>query len=114
MRVSTVGHLLRRLVGLAAARPIWTLVLSCLLAAAGVVCALTTLTLETSQRDLLPQRQPSIRRSDAYAGEFGDLDDIAIVVEALIRPRQGREAAPHDASTGPHGRSRRASGATRP
>jgi hypothetical protein len=37
MRVSTVGFLLRRLVGLAAARPVWTLVLSSLLAAVSVV-----------------------------------------------------------------------------
>ena len=82
MRVSTVGSLLRRLVGLAAARPIWTLLLSCLLAAVSVVYALTALTLKTSQRDLLPPRQPSIQRYAEYAREFGDLDDIAVVVEA--------------------------------
>ena len=59
MRVSTVGPLLRRLVGLAAARPIWTLLLSCLLAAVSVVYALTALTLKTSQRDLLPAGNPT-------------------------------------------------------
>ena len=92
MRVSTVGHLLRRLVGLAAARPIWTLVLSCLLAAASVVYTLTALTLKTSQRDLLPQRQPSIQRYVEYTREFGDLDDIAIVVEASS-PAEAKEYA---------------------
>jgi hopanoid biosynthesis associated RND transporter like protein HpnN len=82
MRVSTIGRLLGRLVGLAAGRPIWTLVLSCLLAAAGAGYALTALTLKTSQRALLPQRQPSIERYAEYTREFGDLDDIAVVVEA--------------------------------
>jgi len=86
MRVPVIGRLLRRLVGLAAARPLWTLVLSCLLAAAGAVYALTALTLKTSQRDLLPARQPSIQRYAEYAREFGDLDDIAVVVEASSPP----------------------------
>ena len=82
MRVSTVGSLLRRLVGLAAARPIWTLVLSGLLAAVSVVYALTALTLKTSHRDLLPPRQASIQRYAEFRREFGDFDDIAVVVEA--------------------------------
>jgi hopanoid biosynthesis associated RND transporter like protein HpnN len=82
MRVSTVGRLLHRLVALATARPMWTLVLSCLLAAASVVYALTTLTLKTSQRDLLPPGQPSVQRYAEYRQEFGDLDNIAVVVEA--------------------------------
>jgi hopanoid biosynthesis associated RND transporter like protein HpnN len=82
VRVTTVGRLLGRLVGLATARPAWTLALSCALAAASVVYALTALTLKTSQRDLLPPRQPSIQRYAEYAREFGDLDDIVVVVEA--------------------------------
>jgi hypothetical protein len=82
MRVTTVGRLLGRLVGLATARPIWTLVVSCLLAAASVGYALSALTLKTSQRDLLPPRQPSIQRYAEYAREFGDLENIVVVVEA--------------------------------
>jgi len=97
MRVSTIGRLLRRLVGLAAARPVWTLVLSCLLAAASVVYALTALTLKTSQRDLLPPRQPSIQRYAEYTREFGDLDDIAVVVEASS-PTEAKEYAARLAS----------------
>ena len=97
MRVPAVGRLLRRLVALAAARPIWTLVLSCLLAAASVVYALTTLTLKTSQRDLLPQRQPSIQRFAEYTREFGDLEDIAVVVEASSLP-EAKEYASRMAS----------------
>ena len=81
-RVSTTGRLLRRLARVATTHPLWVLTLAVLLAAAGVVYALTTLTLATSQRDLLPQGQPYIQRYVEYAREFGDLDDIAIVVEA--------------------------------
>jgi hopanoid biosynthesis associated RND transporter like protein HpnN len=97
MRVSTVGRLLSRMVGLVTARPVWTLVLSCLLAAASVVYALTALTLKTSQRDLLPQGQPSIQRYAEYRREFGDLDDIAVVVEASS-PTEAREYASRLAS----------------
>jgi hopanoid biosynthesis associated RND transporter like protein HpnN len=82
MRVSTVGRVLHRLVALAAACPIWTLSLSCLLAAVSVVYALTALTLKTSQRDLLPEGQASIQRYAEYRREFSDLDNIAVVVEA--------------------------------
>jgi len=82
MQVTTVGLFLRRIVGLAVRYPRSILVLSGLLAAASVAYALTCLTLKTSQRDLLPPRQPSIQRYAEYAREFGDLDDIAVVVEA--------------------------------
>jgi uncharacterized protein len=81
-RISRTGHLLRRLAGLASVHPVWTLVLAVLLAGVSVVYALTTLTLSTSQRDLLPQGQPYIQRYVEYSREFGDLDDIAIAVEA--------------------------------
>ena len=37
---------------------------------------------KTSPRDLLPQDRPYILRWVEYGREFGDLDDIAIVVEA--------------------------------
>jgi hopanoid biosynthesis associated RND transporter like protein HpnN len=82
MRVTTVGRFLQRIVGLAARYPCSILVLSCLLAAASVAYALSSLTLKTSQRDLLPPHQPSIQRYAEYAREFGDLDDIVVVVEA--------------------------------
>jgi hopanoid biosynthesis associated RND transporter like protein HpnN len=52
------------------------------LAGLSVVYALTTLTLKTSPRDLLPQDRPYITRWVEYGREFGELDDIAIVVEA--------------------------------
>ena len=80
--VSTRGQFLRRLARVSAARPWWTLGAAFALAALSVVYALTSLTLKTSQRELLPQDQPYITRWVEYSREFGDLDDIAIVVEA--------------------------------
>ncbi len=71
---------------MATTHPLWVITIAVLLAAAGVGYALTTLTLATSQRDLLPQGQPYIQRYVEYAREFGDLDDIAIVVEASSLP----------------------------
>jgi hopanoid biosynthesis associated RND transporter like protein HpnN len=52
------------------------------LAAASVVYTLAFLTFKTSPRDLLPQDQPYILRWAEYTGDFGDLDDVAIAVEA--------------------------------
>jgi hypothetical protein len=66
----------------ATARPAFTLALAVCLALAGVGYALTTLTLATSQRDLLPPGQASIQRYVEYSREFGELDDLAIAVEA--------------------------------
>jgi hopanoid biosynthesis associated RND transporter like protein HpnN len=52
------------------------------LAAISVVYALTTLTFATSTRALLPRHRPYIERYVQYDREFGELDDLAIVVEA--------------------------------
>jgi len=82
MRVTAVGRILQRIVGLSARYPRSILTLSCLLAAASVAYTLTSLTLKTSQHDLLPPRQPSIERYAEFEREFGDLDDIVVVVEA--------------------------------
>ncbi len=81
-RVSTTGRFLGRLARVSTARPWWTLTAALALAALSVVYALTTLTLKTSPRDLLPQDRPYILRWVEYSRDFGDLDDIAIVVEA--------------------------------
>ena len=79
---SRTGRLLRRLVRLCCRRPRVTLLLAVLLAAGSVVYALTTLTFATSTRALLPRNQPYIERYVQYDREFGELDDLAIVVEA--------------------------------
>jgi uncharacterized protein len=79
---SRTARLLRRLVRHSCRRPRVTLLLAVLLAAGSVVYALTTLTFATSTRALLPRNQPYIERYVQYDREFGELDDLAIVVEA--------------------------------
>ncbi len=79
---SRTGRLLRRLVRLSCRRPRVTLLIATLLAAGSVLYALTTLTFATSTRALLPRNRPYIERYVQYDREFGELDDLAIVVEA--------------------------------
>jgi hopanoid biosynthesis associated RND transporter like protein HpnN len=81
-----VGRLLRRLVRLSCRRPWLTLLAGVLLAVLSVVYALTTLTFATSTRALLPANEPYILRYVEYDREFGELDDLAIVVEAPSLP----------------------------
>jgi hopanoid biosynthesis associated RND transporter like protein HpnN len=83
---SRTGRLLRRLVRAACRRPALTVVLAVGAAVAAVVYALTTLTFATSTRALLPRNQPYIERYVEYDREFGELDDLAIVVEAPSLP----------------------------
>jgi len=83
---SQVGRLLRRLVRLSCRRPRLTVLVGVLLAALSVVYALTTLTFATSTRALLPKNEPYILRYVEYDREFGELDDLAIVVEAPSLP----------------------------
>ena len=79
---SRTGRLLRRLVRLSCRRPVVTTVISLLLAVAGVAYTLHALTFRTSGRDLLPQDAGYIVRYNQYAREFGELEDIVIVIEA--------------------------------
>ncbi|MGH7335437.1 MAG: hypothetical protein ACREKS_22380, partial [Candidatus Rokuibacteriota bacterium] len=81
-RVSTIGRLLRRLTHLSCARPWWTVVAAVVVAGLSVLYTLSFLTFKTSPRDLLPQDRPYILRWVEYSRDFGDLDDVAIVVEA--------------------------------
>jgi uncharacterized protein len=83
---SQVGRLLRRLVRTSCRRPWLTVLVGVLLAAVSVVYALTTLTFATSTRALLPQNAPYVLRYVEYDREFGELDDLAIVVEAPSLP----------------------------
>jgi hopanoid biosynthesis associated RND transporter like protein HpnN len=76
------GRLLRRLVRAACAAPWVTLGLAVLLAAGSVWYTLTTLTFATSTRALLPQGLPFVERYVELDREFGELDDLVIVVEA--------------------------------
>jgi hopanoid biosynthesis associated RND transporter like protein HpnN len=83
---SRTGRLLRRIVRISCARPSLTLLIAGLLAAVSVAYAFQTLTFATSTRALLPAGKPYIERYTEYEREFGELDDLAIVVEAPSLP----------------------------
>ena len=80
--LTKTGRLLRRLVRLSCRRPRVTAILSLALAAVSVAYTLHALTFKTSGRDLLPQNAGYILRYNQYAREFGELEDIVIVIEA--------------------------------
>ncbi len=83
---SRTGRLLRRLVRLACARPLWTVGLAVALAGLCVLYALTSLKFATSTRALLPPGLPYVERYGQYEQEFGELDSLVIVVEAPSLP----------------------------
>jgi hopanoid biosynthesis associated RND transporter like protein HpnN len=83
---SRTGRLLRRLVRLACARPAVTVLVAVVLAGVSVAYALTTLQFATSTRALLPQGQRYIERYNQYERDFGELDDLAIAVQAPSLP----------------------------
>ena len=56
------------------------------LAVVSVLYTLTTLTFQTSNLGLMPPGQPYVERYRQYDREFGELDDLAIVVEAPSLP----------------------------
>jgi len=80
--ISRTGRLLRRLVRLSCRRPVVTTAISLLLAVAGITYTLHTLSFRTSGRDLLPRDAGYIVRYNQYASDFGELEDIVIVIEA--------------------------------
>jgi len=77
---SRTGRALRRLVQVACARPVLTVGLSALFALLGVVYSFRELTFMTASRDLLPPGQAYVLRYNEYLKDFGDLDEIAVVV----------------------------------
>ena len=80
--ISRTGRLLRRLVRVSCRRPGVTIALSLLLAVLGIGYTLQALTFKTSVRDILPQKAGYVQRYAQYAREFGELEDIVVVVEA--------------------------------
>ncbi|HMB86949.1 MAG TPA: MMPL family transporter, partial [Methylomirabilota bacterium] len=80
--ISRTGRLLRRLVRLSCRRPALTVAISLLLAAVSIVYTMQALTFKTSTRSLLPQDAGFVVRYAEYAKEFGELEDIVVVVEA--------------------------------
>src|SRR5262247_954603 len=80
--ISLVGRVLRQLVRVTCRRPWLTIACSLLLGFLGVGYALHALTFKTSTRSLLPAHAGYVVRYDEYAAEFGELEDIVVVVEA--------------------------------
>ena len=80
--ISRTGRALQRLVRLSCRHPLLTVVVSLALAAAGIGYTLHALTFKTSGRDVLPQSAGYVRKYVEYAREFGELEDIVVVVEA--------------------------------
>src|SRR6185436_5892539 len=80
--ISRTGRVLRRLVRLSCRRPGVTVAISLLLAAAAIAYTAHALTFKTSTRALLPQDAGYVLRYAEYAKEFGELEDIVVVVEA--------------------------------
>jgi|RhiMetdeSRZDD1v2_1073273.scaffolds.fasta_scaffold117981_2 uncharacterized protein len=80
--ISRTGRALQRLVRLSCRHPLLTVVVSLALAAAGIGYTLHALTFKTSGRDVLPQSAGYVKKYVDYAREFGELEDIVVVVEA--------------------------------
>ncbi|MGH7420754.1 MAG: MMPL family transporter [Candidatus Rokuibacteriota bacterium] len=80
--ISRTGRVLRRLVRLSCRRPGVTVAISLLLAAASIAYTMHALTFKTSTRSLLPQDAGYVVRYGEYVKEFGELEDIVVVVEA--------------------------------
>ncbi|HUG36925.1 MAG TPA: hypothetical protein VML54_08255, partial [Candidatus Limnocylindrales bacterium] len=74
--------MLRRLVRVSCRRPLLTVVVSLALAAVSILYTLHGLTFKTSGRDVLPPDAGYVIRYQEYAREFGELEDIVVVVEA--------------------------------
>jgi len=83
---TATGGVLRRMVHVACVRPAVTLGLAGVLAAVSIVYAFTHLTFSTSNLQLLPAGQPYVERFREYDNEFGDMEDLSIVVEAASLP----------------------------
>src|SRR6266496_2797423 len=80
--ISRTGRLLPRLVRLSCRRPLVTTALSLILAVAGIAYTLHALSFKTSGRALLPKDAGYVVRYNQYARDFGELEDIVIVIEA--------------------------------
>ena len=80
--LSVTGRVLQTLVRLCCARPLLTIALAATAAAIGAGYAAHALTLETSKFHLLPRHQPYATLYKSYAEDFGQLEDIVVVVQS--------------------------------
>ena len=76
------GRLLHRVVRLCCARPALTVFVGLALAALGSAYAARSLTLETSKFDLLPVQHRYATLYKNYSRDFGQLEDIVVVVQS--------------------------------
>ncbi len=79
--ISRTGRFLRRLVRVSCRHPSLTVVLSLALAALAITYTFGRLTFKTSTRDLLPPGQRYATLFTEYSEDFGELEDITVVVE---------------------------------
>jgi len=80
--LSLTGRLLQRVVQVCCARPAVTVLVAFAFAALGVGYAAHSLTLETSKFHLLPLHQRYATLYKDYAEDFGQLEDIVVVVQS--------------------------------
>ena len=80
--LSLTGRLLQRVVQVCCARPALTVLVAFALAALGVGYAAHALTIETSKFHLLPLHQRYATLYKDYAEDFGQLEDIVVVVQS--------------------------------
>jgi uncharacterized protein len=80
--LSLTGRLLQRVVRLSCVRPGLTVFVAFGFAALGVGYAAHSLTLDTSKFHLLPLHQPYATLYKDYAEDFGQLEDIVVVVQS--------------------------------
>jgi uncharacterized protein len=80
--ISRTGRVLRRVVRECCRRPVLVVVVSLLLACLGVWYTLHALTFRTAALDLLPRHAPYAVRWQELKRQFGELEDIVIVIEA--------------------------------
>ena len=80
--LSLTGRVLQAVVRFCCARPALTVLVALVAAAGGVGYAAHSLTLETSKFHLLPLHQPYATLYQSYAEDFGQLEDIVVVVQS--------------------------------
>jgi len=80
--LSLTGRILQTVVRLSCARPVLTVFAAVVLAALGVGYTAYALRLETSKFHLLPLHQPYATLYKDYAEDFGQLEDVVVVVES--------------------------------
>ena len=81
------GRFLSRVVRVAIRRPLLTVAVCLALAAAGVLFTARALTFQTSSVQLLPPQHLYVQRFKEYLRDFGELNDIVVVIEAPNVPR---------------------------